>query len=424
MFLEYVDKHSGDRILINLKPKAISITINTYTVLTFDLLGRPLIAFVGGHTFLRSLDNRVLEKWRVKREDASERVRMWLSLEERRAFLDDLNARMRAIYDNFRAGELEVRRQSKPIRRELFLRALERIIRYDFQTLEGEREKFERIYSRVGILPPDKYLALVLQATEGCSYNKCSFCNFYRRIPYRVKSPQEFRRHIEEVIDFFGEALALRKSIFLGEANALAVPMPRLLPLLEEIHRYFRLGNAKPGSNGSPWAKTGFDGIYSFLDVFTGKLKTIKDFETLREAGLRRVYLGIETGDDELLRFLNKPGTAADAERVVWNLKEAGLNVGVIFLLGAGGDIFYRSHVARTASLLRRLPLGKGDLIYFSELVSWPEVPYASEVRLRRIRDLDSREMQRQKKEILARAGLDRTSTVKVSSYCLSEFIY
>ena len=72
-----------------------------------------------------------------------------------------------------------------------------------------------------------------MQATHGCSHNACTFCTFYQDIPFRIKSPDEFRSHVAGVLDFFGPALAMRRSIFLADANALVVPMPRLLALLE-----------------------------------------------------------------------------------------------------------------------------------------------------------------------------------------------
>ena len=107
--------------------------------------------------------------------------------------------------------------------------------RWDWAALQADARRFGEIYRPVSILPPDQYLALVVQATEGCSYNQCTFCDFYRDRPFRVKSADELRAHIAAVQAFFGPALGLRKSLFLADANALVVPMPRLRAWLDVI---------------------------------------------------------------------------------------------------------------------------------------------------------------------------------------------
>jgi radical SAM superfamily enzyme YgiQ (UPF0313 family) len=115
------------------------------------------------------------------------------------------------------------------------LLVIERAARFDSLTARLDAARFAEVYSPIGILPPDQYLALVLQATVGCSFNTCTFCDLYHQ-PFRVKTPDEFRRHIHDVHEYLGESLLLRqRSIFLGAANALAIPMSRLLPLLDMI---------------------------------------------------------------------------------------------------------------------------------------------------------------------------------------------
>ena len=121
-------------------------------------------------------------------------------------------------------------------------------------------------------LPPDQYLALVVQATEGCSYNQCTFCDFYRDRPFRVKSADELRAHIAAVRAFFGPALGLRKSLFLADANALVVPMPRLRAWLDVIAED-RLLSVDAG-------------IFSFMDAFDVQRKTADEWAELAARGL------------------------------------------------------------------------------------------------------------------------------------------
>ncbi len=155
---------------------------------------------------------------------------------------------------------------------------------WDWAALQADAGRFAEVYRPVSILPPDQYLALVLQATEGCSYNRCTFCDFYRDRPFRVKSADELRTHIAAVRAFFGPALGLRKSLFLADANALVAPMPRLRAWLDVIaeERILPAGA----------------GIYSFMDAFDVQRKTPDEWAELAARGLRRVYIGMETGDD------------------------------------------------------------------------------------------------------------------------------
>ena len=97
-------------------------------------------------------------------------------------------------------------------------------------------KKYQSVYKPVGILPPDQYFSVVLQLTEGCSFNTCTFCDFYKNRLFKIKNPEEFNRHIENVIELIGPGLNLRRTIFLGDANALVVPMQKLVPLLNVVN--------------------------------------------------------------------------------------------------------------------------------------------------------------------------------------------
>jgi radical SAM superfamily enzyme YgiQ (UPF0313 family) len=179
--------------------------------------------------------------------------------------------------------------------------------------------------------------------TEGCNYNQCTFCNFYRDRPFKIKSADELKRHLNKVKSFFGEGINLRKSIFLADANALAVPQIRLIKGLELIHNIFPQ----------------FFNYYSFIDVFTGLKKSANDFKQVNMLSVKRVYLGVESGNSNLMLFLNKHQLNKDIIELTHNLKSGGINVGVIFLIGAGGNKYAEKHLIESLKLLEQLPLGK-----------------------------------------------------------------
>ena len=290
---------------------------------------------------------------------------------------------------------------------------IERAAQFDRVAARSDAARFAAAYDPIGILPPDQYLALVLQATTGCSFNTCTFCDLYHQ-PFRVKTLDEFRRHIREVRDYLGDSLLLRqRSIFLGAANALAVPMPRLLPLFEIMQEAFAPSPENRGGAGA--------GVGAFLDAFTGTRKSAEDYRALAERGLRRVYIGLESGHDPLLEFVRKPGHAQDAIDTVQAIKAAGVNIGVIVLIGLGGERFAAGHIADTISVLNRMQLGSGDFLYFSNLVEEPDTPYPILAAQQGIRALTAIERAAQRDAI--RAGLP-ASGVKSSHYDVREFVY
>lgn len=396
-------------VQIHVRPQVTNIVLDEgETTYTYDAAGRLLGAFVTQKTYRRGLDNRVLQKWRA----GGERQRRWLNEAEARTFLESAYGLARRVHRSLAnaSGDEE--------EREVARQALAVIAAWDWDALQADRARFLKIYRPVSILPPDQYLALVLQATEGCSHNACTFCTFYRDRPFRIKSVIEFREHIAQVKEFFGPSLSLRKSIFLADANALVIPQRRLLELMDAVNEAFPIGRASADG-------VAFAGIYSFIDAFHVERKSVAEWQALAARGLRRAYIGMETGDDALLRFLNKPGTVADVVEAVTRLKSAGVAVSVIILIGVGGDRYAEAHVRGTVEALNAMPLGAGDLVYFSDFVELPGAEYGERAWAAGIRPLTQEEMRAQEKAI--RAGLrwaDPAHPPQLSRYDIREFIY
>jgi MoaA/NifB/PqqE/SkfB family radical SAM enzyme len=145
----------------------------------------------------------------------------------------------------------------------------------------------------------------------------------------------------------------MRRGVFLGDADALMADTDRLVHMC-------RIASGLPPAQ---------QGVSCFGAIFGETLRPREEWRRLKEAGLKRVYLGIETGHDPLRKRLKKPGTTSDAVRLIVALKRAGIHVGLIFLLGAGGSGLERDHVRDSAALCRAAPLDKDDLVYFSPLV-------------------------------------------------------
>lgn len=163
------------------------------------------------------------------------------------------------------------------------------------------------------VRPPDEAICLPLRLTTGCSYNGCNFCDLYRHSSYSVVSLEEVR----SVLDRFTSARGLER-VFLGEGDAFSLDTDHLLEVLSLVHSHM------------PWVTS--VGIYAISTL--ALRKSTQELKSLREAGLTRVYYGLEAGSESILRRLRKPGTAEDCALLAGRLRQAGLWQETTVLLG------------------------------------------------------------------------------------------
>ncbi len=392
----------GD-VYFNLQRYSTTISEEHRFIYYFDAEGRFMGGFFDGVSYRRGLDNRLMKKFFDK---DGFKVKVFVDENEKRKVIEDVIRRVSKIRNVLSEHSDEV------------LRRIDEILKWGYKQLEEDGIKFFSVYKPISILPPDQYFSLVLQPAEGCSWNKCTFCSFYQDRKFRVKSPDEFLNHIRKVKEFFGRAIGLRKSIFLGDANALIIPQKRLVELIKIVRDEFPVGEAKDGYDYV------FDGIYSFLDIFGAERKSYAEYVELKNLLVKRIYIGLETGDINLFRYLNKPGSPDECVEVVSTIKNAGINVGVIVLAGAGGKKFYEDHVENTVSTILKMPLENGDIVYISPLVLDGEAEYVKIMEELGSRTLDKFEIADQIQEI--KDGLKSLSNlgVRVTLYDIQEFIY
>lgn len=394
-------------VTLSFKPNALTISLDGQEgprVFSYDLYGRLWTAMLRQVSYRRGLDGKVVAKWIAP---DSTRGRRWLQPEEADRLLAEGADTAGHLLQAIQTGEILL--SEKPTGSDLTF--LSRAAAYQAEIAAADARQYHKVYKPVGILPPDQYMAVVLQLTEGCAFNTCTFCTFYRDRPFRIKKLPEFRDHIASVKQFLADGLNLRRTIFLGDANALVTPMPQLTALLDEVH------------NALDVEKLG--GIYAFLDGFSGEKKSRDDYAQLARLGLKRVYIGLESGDPELLSLLKKPGRPADAITAVREMKAAGVAAGLIVLLGAGGHQFERSHVIETIRVLNDMPLDADDLIYFSELIESEGMLYVQSAFEARLQPLSSDERILQGEMI--QNGLRFThagGTPHISRYDIREFVY
>ncbi len=242
-------------ISINVKPTSITIGIEYSTfsnVYSFDHQGRPWTALIDQVSYRRGLDGRTVAKWITA--DGG-RKRRWLSPEEAESVAEQARILAMALYQAISQNMIHLPQPLPPEG----LTGLANAASFDQDARLEEIDEYNKIYLPVGILPPDQYGAVVLQATEGCSFNACTFCSFYKDRSFHIKSSQEYENHCTKVIRFLGRGMSLKRTIFLGDANALVIPMKHLLPMFEITHRYFDV--------------EALGGIFAFLDGISGEKK-------------------------------------------------------------------------------------------------------------------------------------------------------
>lgn len=386
-------------IYVNAQPWALTLSDNLRATFVFDGEGRPVSCFLDGRNYRFGLSGLVLMK--VSRPGAP-KLRRLLSNDE----ASQLRAAVREHVRRIAAGIAES--VSDEVRA-----WLERILAWDEARAREDRERFLRIYRPVSIVPPDQYRALVLQVTEGCSWNRCSFCSFYRDRRFRIKTAAALREHIRQVRAFLGRGISLRRSIFLGDANALIVPQPRLRELFAVIREEFPGGEEGPSRD-----------LYAFLDIFGAARKSSEQYAELRDLGLRRVYIGLESGDDAVFRLLNKPGSPQQGVETVAQLKAVGLQVGIILLAGAGGADLARRHVARSLAALSAMELDADDLVYISPLIAPDDSDYARRARTLGLVPLSADELAAQLEELKTGARAATGGRPRVALYHIEEWLY
>jgi radical SAM superfamily enzyme YgiQ (UPF0313 family) len=183
-------------------------------------------------------------------------------------------------------------------------------------------------YQGTVIRPPSEADSYILQVTYGCSHNECAFCGTYLDKPFQVRPVAE----VLEDIDFARQAWPDTRRVFLADGNALVLSHRRLATLLDALSAAF------------PHLQR--VGVYANARDLLGK--SHDELTLLRDKGLRIVYLGLESGSDEVLRRIHKGATAAEMIEAVRRAQAAGIRVSVIALLGLGGPELSAEHAEAT----------------------------------------------------------------------------
>ncbi|MCQ4770152.1 radical SAM protein [Intestinimonas massiliensis] len=184
--------------------------------------------------------------------------------------------------------------------------------------------------------PPGEWKSYLLQTTMGCSNNTCTFCGMYLDKKFHIRPMADILEDIRMAKAYYGDV----ERVFLCDGDAIIMRTQELLTILEALHRAFP----------SLQRVTTYAGPRSTL------AKTPEELRTLREAGLTRAYLGVETGCDALLKQVKKGVDAAQMLEAGVRLREAGMDLWVMVILGlAGTGEPSRRHMLDTAAMMNEM---------------------------------------------------------------------
>ena len=182
------------------------------------------------------------------------------------------------------------------------------------------------------IRPPSEAYSILLQVTLGCSHNKCTFCGTFSDKLFGIKDNDIILSDIK----FASKYMKRQDRVFLMDGDALIIPQKRLMWILDKIKEHL------------PWVKR----VGAYANTKGIKMKSLEELTELRENGLGILYLGIETGDDEVRKKIVKGSTAAECIEMGRKVRKAGIKLSVTVLLGIAGKDKSLEHAKATGELL------------------------------------------------------------------------
>jgi len=180
--------------------------------------------------------------------------------------------------------------------------------------------------------PPSERNSLIIQATLGCSHNKCSFCNMYKSKKFTIKSVEDIKSNM----NYYRQKYEHVEKIFLADGDALIIPAEELKEILIYIKKLFP-ECSRVTLYGSP---------KSIL------LKTLQELSDLKALGLFMIYMGVESGEDEVLSYINKGVKSEELIHAAKKVRDANILLSVTVIAGIGGREKSENHAIKTGEII------------------------------------------------------------------------
>ncbi|MAD41238.1 MAG: radical SAM protein [Arcobacter sp.] len=185
--------------------------------------------------------------------------------------------------------------------------------------------------------PPAEANSIIIQATLGCSFNKCTFCTMYESKEFSIRRLEDVFKDIDKMVSFYSDA----NKMFLADGDALACKTEHLVKILEYAY--------------SKFPKLRRVSIYA--SAFNLHDKSIEELKLLKEKGLTLIYYGIESGSFEVLKRIQKPISSSKMIEGLNKAFEAGMKTSVTVILGVAGKKYSNLHIEESAKILNQIKI-------------------------------------------------------------------
>ncbi|MBW2318530.1 MAG: radical SAM protein [Deltaproteobacteria bacterium] len=194
----------------------------------------------------------------------------------------------------------------------------------------------EETYDFPPFRPPSEADSLLLRLTRGCPWNRCAFCPMYKDVKFERRTIEEVKKDIDTAQDFIGGTV---DTVFIGDSDSLVINTEAICEILEHLYsRFPSIGR-----------------VTSYARSQTLKHKSADNLKAIRDAGLTRLHIGLETGNAHLLKKMRKGAGPDTMITGGAKAREAGFEVSLYVLLGIGGVANWSEHAYDTASVLNRM---------------------------------------------------------------------
>jgi radical SAM superfamily enzyme YgiQ (UPF0313 family) len=184
--------------------------------------------------------------------------------------------------------------------------------------------------------PPSEANSLLLRVTRGCPWNRCTFCSMYKGMKFEIRDLEEILGDIELAKDLYGDRV---RTIFIGDSNSLVAKTEMLVKILNALFSSF----------------PHIERVTSYARAKTIAKKPLEDLIKIYQAGLTRLHVGLETGDRDLLKEIEKGATPEEMIEGGRKAKKAGFEYSLYVLLGVGGEEKWEQHARGTAEVLNQV---------------------------------------------------------------------
>lgn len=230
--------------------------------------------------------------------------------------------------------------------------------------------------------PPAEANTYLLQVTAGCTHNACRFCNMYKEKPFHMIDEDVMCRALQEekrICDIYGRP---HRRIFLMDGDVFSLSAEKLEEKINLIRRYM------------PEMET----ISMYAAIRSIKSKTDEELARLKELGVNDLYIGYETGLDDVLTFMNKGTSLEDSIQQAERLNQVGIRHRALFMLGVAGKGRGEEHGYAVAELVNRI---KPTMTRLTTLSVFPDTELAEDVKEGRFTPAGEKEILTEEKIIL-----------------------